>query len=140
MFHTVADVNNGVDLLLLAFPASMGEHFADLGIAPLTGNPRHKARERLWIVDPFARPGFAESAEVDELHVETPDLLHGAEHVGLETKRKVPGRLATHRRVHGENEPSVTRAARGDGFQAGKEGIDLGAARQWGVERGVLPL
>src|SRR6516162_3989476 len=118
----------------------MGEHFADLGITPLTRNSSHQPRQRLWVANPLARAGFAKPAEIDKLHIKSANLLHGAEHVGLESERKVPGGLPVHGCIHGKNKPSSTGAYRGDGFHARKKGIDLSAARARGFDSTTLLL
>ena len=46
----------------------------------------HAFRQRFRIVDPFAGPGFAETMEIDQLHIQSADLFDGVEHVGLESQ------------------------------------------------------
>ena len=57
--------------------------------------------------DEFRRPALAEAAEIDELHVEPAESRRRLKHPGLQGLREIPGRLAAHRRVERENQPSA---------------------------------
>ena len=117
----------------------MIEHFTDLRVAALTRNPCHEPRERIRITNPLAGTGFAESAKIDQLYIEPANFLYGLEHVGLEPKRKVPGRLSAHGCVHCEDKPSPASGAnRSDGSHASKEGVDLSATGASGLNRGIF--
>src|SRR5262249_326956 len=109
----------------------MCKHFADLRIPPLTRDPCHEPGGGFGIIDPLTRESFSISAKVDELHVYAADLLYRAEHVGLETKGKVPGGLAAHSGIHCENQPTTPTGGLdwSEALQAVEEGVHFRPAR-----------
>ena len=90
----------------------MLQHLADLGEAATAFDRRHEPRERGCVAHPAARLAFVEAPEKDELYVEAADRLHRVEHLGLNLQRHVPGWLAAHGGVHGEDQAAIPRVAR----------------------------
>ncbi len=71
--HGVADIDQRGDRLFLRFPAGMGQHLADLGLAAAAVDAHHKVAQALGIADPFRRLAFAEAAKIDKLDVQAAD-------------------------------------------------------------------
>src|SRR5215469_7452608 len=49
LLHAIANIDDGVDPVLLGFSSRMCKHFADLRISPLTRDLRHEAGEAFGI-------------------------------------------------------------------------------------------
>ena len=91
----------------LASSRAWARHLADLRLAAAHPDAAHELGEPLPARDEIRRPALAEAAEVDELHIEAAKSRRGLEHPGLQGLREIPGRLAAHRRIERENEPSA---------------------------------
>src|SRR5262249_60613593 len=101
------------------------EHFAHLGQPALALDLPHQLGECGWVIHPFRRLALAEAAEIDELHVETADLLDCLEHVRLKLEREVPGGLPAHGGIHGEDELPAAGTGRLSRAHLSEKGIDL---------------
>jgi len=109
LLHAVANIDEGTYRPLSRLAARVAQHLANLRIATGTRNLGHQRGERVRIPHPLGGAALGGAAEVDELHIKPANCLDGLEHVGLQGKRHIPGRLAAHGGVHGKNEPAASR-------------------------------
>src|SRR3546814_11105497 len=83
----------------------------DLGAPGETEHTSHEAQQLSRFGNPRTRPALAETAVVDELHVQSAKRLGLLENLRLQVGRAVPGRLTAGGGVHGEDQPATRQAA-----------------------------
>ncbi len=125
-FHRVADVNQRIDFAGFAFGAHMFEHAADLRMPALAAYASHDFAEPCRIGIPLRRAAFAQSPEIDQLHVEPADRARLLEHFRLKLAGEIPGRLPAHGGIERECEPSTAAIGpRPKRFGFGEKSVDL---------------
>src|SRR5262249_22911423 len=129
LFHGVADEDQRLHLRGLGFALGMRDDLADLRVAAAAIDAFHQRREPLGLRDPARGAAFAETAIVNQLHVEPADCRRFTKHVCLEPTGRVPHGLAAHGGIECENEaPPLARLGRRSKLlHPGKESVDLRA-------------
>src|SRR5438874_4083655 len=85
----------------------MRQHAADLCTSASAFDAGHEPCKGGRGVRPFRRPAFIEAAEIDELNIKPADRFGFNEHLALDLKSTIPGRLAAHRGIHREYQPAA---------------------------------
>src|SRR3546814_20821507 len=93
------------------FPYTTLFRSADLGAPGETEHTSHEAQQLSRFGNPRTRPALAEAAVVDELHVQSAKRLGLLQHLRLQVRRPVPGRLTALGGLHGEAQPGTRQAA-----------------------------
>jgi len=136
LFHGVADIDRGRYLAVAGFALDVAQYLGDLRTAAPTLDTGHEPGKEGGVARPFGRAAFIEATEVDELDIKSADGFGRREHVALDLQCTIPGRLAAHGRIHGEDEPSALTRSR----PGGRANVYLGDERRdvVGSRQGVL--